>query len=131
MATNDPIADLLTRIRNAQAAGHRTVSAPYSRINLEIAKLLHEEGYVEAAEHVDGEPFPTISVRLKYQGETPVITGLRRNSRPSQRLYVNAQSIPEVLDGFGIAVISTSQGVMTGRRAQEAGVGGEVLCSVW
>lgn len=131
MATNDPIADLLTRIRNAQAAGHRTVSAPYSRIKLEIAKLLQEEGYVEAAEHVDSTPFASISIRLKYHGESPVITGLKRESRPSQRRYVDAQSIPEVLDGFGVAVLSTSQGIMTGRRAKEAGVGGEVLCSVW
>lgn len=131
MATNDPIADLLTRIRNAQAAGHRTVSAPFSRIGLSIAQLFQQEGYVETAEHVDSTPFPTISIRLKYQGDVPVITGLQRNSRPSQRLYVNAQSIPEVLDGFGVAVLSTSQGVMTGRHAQEAGIGGEVLCSVW
>lgn len=131
MSTNDPIADLLTRIRNAQAAGHRTVTAPYSRIKLEIAKVLEEEGYVEAAEHVDSTPFPSISIRLKYQGETPVITGLKRESRPSQRRYVDAQSIPEVLDGFGVAVLSTSHGIMTGRRAKEAGVGGEVICSVW
>lgn len=131
MATNDPIADLLTRIRNAQAAGHRTVSAPYSRIKLEIAKLLQEEGYLESAEHVDSTPFSSISIRLKYHGDSPVITGLQRESRPSQRRYVDAQSIPEVLDGFGVAVLSTSQGLMTGRRAKEAGVGGEILCSVW
>lgn len=131
MATNDPIADLLTRIRNAQAAGHRTVSAPYSRISLAIAQLLQEEGYVEGAEHVETTPFSSISIRLKYLGKNPVITGLQRESRPSQRRYVGADDIPEVLDGFGIAVLSTSQGVMTGKRAKEAGVGGEVLCSVW
>lgn len=131
MVTTDPIADLLTRVRNAQAAGHRTVSAPFSRIKLEIAKLLVEEGYIEAAERVEGNPFASISIRLKYNGGTPVITGIRRESRPGQRRYVNASTIPQVLDGYGVAVLSTSSGVMTGRRAKEAGVGGEFLCSVW
>jgi|SRR5690554_5974850 len=131
MVTTDPIADLLTRIRNAQAAGHRSVSAPFSRVKLEIAKVLADEGYVESAELVEGTPFSTISVRLKYSGGNPVITGIRRESRPGQRRYVNASNIPEVLEGYGIAVLSTSSGVMTGRRAKDAGVGGEFLCSVW
>ena len=131
MVTTDPIADLLTRVRNAQAAGHRTVSAPFSRIKLEIAKLLVDEGYVEAAEFVEGTPFSSISIRLKYNDGNPVITGIRRESRPGQRRYVNASTIPQVLDGYGVAVLSTSSGVMTGRRAKEAGVGGEFLCSVW
>src|SRR5690554_5361588 len=131
MVTTDPIADLLTRVRNAQAAGHRTVSAPFSRIKLEIANLLVDEGYVEAAEFVEGTPFSSISIRLKYNDGNPVITGIRRESRPGQRRYVNASTIPQVLDGYGVAVLSTSSGVMTGRRAKEAGVGGEFLCSVW
>lgn len=131
MVTTDPIADLLTRIRNAQAAGHRSVSSPFSRMKLEIAKVLAEEGYVESAELVEGTPFSSISIRLKYNDGDAVITGIRRESRPSQRRYVNAASIPQVLDGYGIAVLSTSSGVMTGRRAKEAGIGGEFLCSVW
>lgn len=131
MVTTDPIADLLTRIRNAQAAGHRTVSAPFSRLKLRIAEVLVEEGYVESVEVVEGSPYNSISVRLKYNGANPVITGIRRESRPGQRRYVDALTIPQVLDGYGIAVLSTSQGVMTGRRAKSAGVGGEFICSVW
>lgn len=127
----DPIADLLTRIRNAQAAGHRSVSAPYSGLKLRIAQVLVDEGYAESVAVVEGSPFNSISVRLKYTGETPVITGIRRESRPGQRRYVDALAIPQVLDGYGIAVLSTSQGVMTGRRAKSAGVGGEFICSVW
>lgn len=131
MVTTDPIADLLTRIRNAQAAGHRTVSAPFSKIKHAVANVLQEEGYVEAVSVEEGTLYNTISVRLKYTGGTPVITGIRRESRPGQRRYVDAQTIPQVLDGYGIAVLSTSQGVLTGRAAKAAGIGGEYICSVW
>ncbi len=131
MTTTDPISDLLTRIRNGQSAGHRNVSMPYSRIKHEIARLLQEEGYLEDVKRVEGQPFDSLVVRLKYQGDRGVITGLRRESRPSQRRYVNRDGIPQVLDGFGIAVLSTSKGVMTGRQAIAAGIGGEYLCSVW
>ena len=137
MSMTDPIADMLTRIRNALIVGHSSVAMPASKIKVAIAKILKEEGYISSYEVVDGTipAQKVLRVRLKYVGErrerTPVITGLERVSRPGRRVYTSRQEIPWVLSGMGIAIISTPKGVMTGQRARQLGVGGEVLCKVW
>jgi small subunit ribosomal protein S8 len=137
MSMTDPIADMLTRIRNALIVGHTAVAMPASKIKVAIAKILKEEGYISSYEVVDGAiPAQKIlRVRLKYVGERrermPVITGLERVSRPGRRVYTSRQEIPWVLSGMGIAILSTPKGVMTGQRARQLGVGGEVLCKVW
>ena len=137
MSVNDPIADMLTRIRNAMLIGKAEIAMPSSTIKAEIARILKEEGYIEAFELVD-EDQPTkktLRLRLKYVGERrqrkPVITGLERISRPGRRIYSRKAEIPWVLSGIGIAIISTPKGVMTGQRARQLGVGGEILCKVW
>lgn len=137
MSVSDPIADMLTRIRNAVMAGHTTVSLPSSKIKVAIAKILKEEGYVSGYDVVDGKiaGSKVLRVRLKYVGERrdrrSVISGLERISRPGRRVYTGKQDIPWVLSGIGIAILSTPKGVMTGKRARRLGVGGEVLCKVW
>ena len=137
MSVNDPIADMLTRIRNGLMAGHSLVAMPNSKIKVEIARILKEEGYIEGFEVVDGEaPSQKIlRLKLKYVGERrqrqPVITGLQRVSRPGRRVYTHKRDIPWVLSGMGIAILSTPKGVMTGQRARQLGVGGEILCKVW
>ncbi len=135
--TTDPISDMLTRIRNAIMAGHAVTALPYSRIKENIAKILQEEGFVSGYEVVDGKVAGSkvLRLQLKYIGERrerkPVITGLERVSRPGRRVYTSKQDIPWVLSGIGIAILSTPKGVMTGQRARQLGVGGEVLCKVW
>lgn len=137
MSFTDPIADMLTRIRNGIMAGHVLVAMPGSKLKVAIAKILKEEGYISGYELVDGKIAGTkvLRVRLKYIGERrerkSVITGLERISRPGRRVYSGKQEIPWVLSGMGIAIISTPKGVMTGQRARQLGVGGEVLCKVW
>ena len=137
MSVTDPIADMLTRIRNAVMMGQTLVAMPGSSIKAEIAKILKEEGYIEGYDVVDGErpEQPVLRLRLKYIGERrqryPVITGLVRVSRPGRRVYTRKQDIPWVLAGIGIAILSTPKGVMTGQRARQVGVGGEILCKVW
>jgi len=137
MSVTDPIADMLTRIRNAVMMGQTVVAMPGSSIKAEIAKILKEEGYIEGYDVVDGERpgQPVMRMRLKYIGERrqrqPVITGLVRISRPGRRVYTRKQDIPWVLAGIGIAILSTPKGVMTGQRARQVGVGGEILCKVW
>ncbi|GAP05791.1 MAG TPA: 30S ribosomal protein S8 [Anaerolinea thermolimosa] len=137
MSVNDPIADMLTRIRNGLMAGHSLVAMPNSKIKVEIARILKEEGYIEGFEVVEGEvPSQKIlRLKLKYVGERrqrqPVITGLQRVSRPGRRVYTHKRDIPWVLSGMGIAILSTPKGVMTGQRARQLGVGGEILCKVW
>jgi len=137
MSITDPIADMLTRIRNAVMMGQTLVAMPGSSIKAEIAKILKEEGYIEGYDVVDGErpEQPVLRLRLKYIGERrqryPVITGLVRVSRPGRRVYTRKQDIPWVLAGIGIAILSTPKGVMTGQRARQVGVGGEILCKVW
>jgi small subunit ribosomal protein S8 len=128
----DPIADMITRIRNAVRARHPRVDIPASRFKAEIAKILEQEGYVSAVKMVDGAPQGTIRITLKYgpRGET-VISGLERVSRPGRRVYLGSEDVPRVMGGLGTAILTTSRGVMTGREAQRAGVGGEVLCNVW
>lgn len=137
MSVTDPIADLLTRIRNGLLAGHGTVSVPNSKMKAAIAQILQEEGYIEGFEvaAAEGQTQPVLRLRLKYVGERrerkPVITGLRRISRPGRRVYAGKTDIPWVRSGIGVAIMSTPKGVMTGVRARQLGVGGEVLCQVW
>ena len=137
MITNDPIGDLLTRIRNAIMAGQTLVALPSSKIKVQVARILKEEGYITSYEVVDGKVANSkvLRVRLKYVGERrerrSVITGLERISTPGRRVYKGKTEIPWVLSGMGIAIISTPKGVMSGQRARQLGVGGEVLCKVW
>jgi small subunit ribosomal protein S8 len=137
MSVSDPISDMLTRMRNAIIAGHTTVAMPSSKIKVNIARILKEEGFINSYEVADGKVVGTkiLRLRLKYVGERrekqPVITGLERISRPGRRVYTKKQDIPWVLSGIGIAILSTPKGVMTGQRARQLGVGGEVLCKVW
>lgn len=137
MSVTDPISDMLTRIRNALLAGHTTVALPSSHIKQDIARILQEEGYISSFEVVDGKVSGSkvLRIQLKYVGERrerqSVITGLERISRPGRRVYTGKQEIPWVLSGLGIAILSTPKGVMTGQRARQLGVGGEVLCKVW
>jgi small subunit ribosomal protein S8 len=135
MSMTDPIADLLTRIRNAAAAQHHDVSIPSSRLGREIARILHEQGYIEAFdvhEPAGGRPGQELTITLKYtQARKPVISGLRRVSRPGQRTYVDHAHIPRIQGGMGTAIMSTSKGVMTGHEARIEGVGGEVVAQVW
>ena len=134
MSMTDPIADLLTRIRNAAAAQHHDVTIPSSKLGREIARILREQGYIEDYEVRDavGRPGEELTITLKYtQARKPVITGLKRVSRPGQRTYVDHAHIPRVQGGMGTAIISTSKGVMTGHDARIAGVGGEVVAQVW
>ena len=137
MNVTDPIADMLTRIRNGVMMGQVVVAMPSSIIKAEIAKILKEEGFIEGYDVVDGSrpKQPVLRVRLKYIGERrqrrPVITGLVRVSRPGRRIYTRKQDIPWVLSGIGVAILSTPKGVMTGQRARQIGIGGEILCKVW
>lgn len=126
----DPISDMLTRIRNAGNALLPIVEVPHSRLKESIAQILKREGYV-ADVSVEGSPRKAIKIKLKYQGKKPVIEGLRRISRPGLRRYVGSDEIPRVLRGMGVAVVSTSQGVMTGVQARRKNVGGELVCYVW
>ncbi len=137
MSVNDPIADMLTRIRNAVITGQTVVAMPASKIKAELARILKEEGYIEGYEVVEGKmpSHRVLRIWLKYVGErrqrSSVITGLQRISRPGRRVYTPKQDIPWVLSGMGITIISTSKGVMTGQRARQLGVGGEIICKVW
>ncbi len=132
---SDPIADMLTRIRNAIMAGHPSVAVPHSKMKLAIAQILKKEGYVEEVSVVDGDPVATIVIKLKYWGNRrerrSVITNLQRVSKPGRRIYVGRDEIPWVLSGLGISILTTPKGVMTGQQARREGVGGEVLCYVW
>ncbi|MHB0867219.1 MAG: 30S ribosomal protein S8 [Thermoleophilia bacterium] len=132
MTVNDPIADMLTRIRNANGGFKESVEMPTSTQKVEIAKLLKQEGYISEYAIVRGESFDNIVVDLKYGKERQqVISGLKRVSKPGRRVYARKDSIPRVLGGLGVAVLSTSKGLMTGRDAEKQGVGGEVICFVW
>jgi len=133
----DPIADMLTRMRNAIMAGHVTTSIPYSRLKVSIAGILKEEGFIEDFDVAGAESVvdKVIRVKLKYVGvrreRHPVMTGMERVSSPGRRVYVGKGDIPWVLSGMGVAIVSTPKGVMTGQRARAMGVGGEVLCHIW
>jgi small subunit ribosomal protein S8 len=126
----DPIADMLTRIRNASRALLPAVEVPHSRLKESLARILKQEGYV-ADVAVDGSPRKTIKLRLKYEGKKCVIEGLKRISKPGLRNYVGATEIPRVRGGLGVAVVSTSEGLMTGLEARKKNIGGELLCYVW
>jgi small subunit ribosomal protein S8 len=128
----DPIADFLSRIRNAIMARHAEVIAPASKLKLRIAELLKAEGYIAGFDTREDEGMSSIVVRLRWADpRTNAITGLRRRSRPGQRMYVRQDTIPKIRSGLGIAILSTSRGLMTDRAARKAGVGGELLCEVW
>jgi small subunit ribosomal protein S8 len=137
MSVNDPIADMLTRVRNSLMIGQALVAMPNSKIKAEIARILKEEGFIESYEVVDGEQpsKQTLRMKLKYVGERrqrrSVINGLERISRPGRRVYTHQRDIPWVLSGMGVAILSTPKGVMTGQRARQLGVGGEILCKIW
>jgi small subunit ribosomal protein S8 len=134
---NDPIADMLTRIRNAVMSGQAMTAMPNSKVKVEIAKILKEEGFLENFEIADGEhpAQKVLRIKIKYVGERrerkAVLTGLERVSRPGRRVYTKKQDIPWVLSGIGVAILSTPKGIMTGQRARQLGVGGEILCKIW
>ena len=136
MTVIDPIADMLTRIRNAVMAGHALVAMPSSKLKIEIAKIMKDEGFLENFELADSEsPQKVLRLKIKYVGERrerrPVLSGIERVSKPGRRIYTKKQDIPWVLSGIGVAILSTPKGVMTGARARQLGVGGEILCKVW
>jgi small subunit ribosomal protein S8 len=130
MSMSDPIADLLTRIRNGQQAEKVSVSMPSSKLKIAVVHVLKDEGYVSGYAQSEVEGKPTLTVDLKYFDGKPVIAKVKRISRPGLRRYVNRNDMPEVLGGLGIAVVSTSKGVMTGTQAKAQGFGGEVICTV-
>lgn len=131
MVMTDPIADMLTRIRNATIVKDKVVEIPSSKIKTELAKIFKEEGYIEDYEMVEDGKQGIIRVYLKYNGKEKVISGLKRISKPGLRVYAQKDEIPKVLGGLGIAVMSTSKGIMTDRKARVEGIGGEVICYVW
>lgn len=133
MAANDTIADMLTRIRNANLARHQTVDIPSTRMTRSIAQVLQEEGFIESFDLTGEGVQRKLVIKLKYRGKSrdPIIKNLKRVSRPGLRVYSNRKELPRVLGGIGIAIISTSSGIMTDRDARQRGIGGEVLCYVW
>ena len=133
MTMSDPIADMLTRTRNANTAKHDTVDVPSSKMKLAIADILVDEGYIQKYDLVDDGNFKTIRITLKYGADKneKIITGLKRISKPGLRVYANREELPKVLGGLGIAIISTNQGVVTDKEARKLGVGGEVLAFIW
>ncbi len=131
MPVSDSIADFLTRIRNAGKAGHKTVDAPYSKMKMNIAALLKDQGYISDFEKIENNVQGTIRVHLKYFKRRPVIKNITRVSKPGRRVYAPADQIPRVNNGMGIAIISTSQGIMTAKQARKIHIGGEIICTVW
>ena len=133
MTMSDPIADMLTRIRNANTAKHDTVDVPSSKMKLAIAQILQDEGYIRKYEVVDDGNFKAIHITLKYGADKneKIITGIKRISKPGLRTYADKENLPRVLNGLGVAIISTSKGVMTDKQARKLGVGGEVLAYIW
>ncbi|HHY61449.1 MAG: 30S ribosomal protein S8 [Bacillota bacterium] len=132
MVLTDPIADMLTRIRNANTVNHEVVEIPASRMKAELAQIMKDEGYIRGFEVTRGDKYDVIKVHMKYgPNKQKVIHGLKRISKPGLRVYVKKDEVPKVLNGLGTAVISTSRGLMTDRQAREAGLGGEVICYMW
>lgn len=129
MSMSDPVSDMLTRIRNAQMAEKATVCMPSSKLKVAIAEVLQEEGYIDSFK-VDGDKKPSLEIALKYYAGQPVIEKIQRVSRPGLRIYKQSNAIPPVMNGLGIAIVSTSKGLMTDRKARSSGIGGEVLCVV-
>jgi len=130
MTMTDPVSDLLTRIRNASDARHETVDIPSSKMKLEIARILKEEGYISGFSSNQDNKQGIIRIQLKYSGKNTVISSLERISRPGCRVYVGKSEIPSIIGGMGICIMSTSKGIFTGKQAQEKGLGGEVLCAI-
>jgi small subunit ribosomal protein S8 len=132
---SDPVADMLTRVRNALEREHPSVSMPYSQMKEAVAKVLQEEGYIVDYQVLEQQPTNVLQIELKYKGDRrtrrSVITGLERVSKPGRRIYVGKSEIPWVRSGMGIAIMTTSKGIMTGQQARHLGVGGEVICKVW
>jgi len=132
MTVTDPIADMLTRIRNASGAQHESVSMPASKMKIEIAKILNQEGYIHGYDVAKSDSHSVLEIRLKYGADKQrAITGLKRISKPGLRVYAKTEEVPRVLGGLGIAVLSTSQGILSDKTAREKYIGGEVLCFVW
>ena len=133
MTMSDPIADMLTRIRNANTAKHDTVDVPASKMKIAIANILVDEGYIEKYDLVDDGAFQTIHITLKYGKDKneKVITGIKRISKPGLRVYANAEEMPKVLDGLGTAIVSTNKGVITDKKARKQNVGGEIIAYIW
>jgi small subunit ribosomal protein S8 len=131
MVMTDPIADMLTRIRNANIVRHEVVEVPSSTVKKSLANILLQEGYVKDVEEYADGAVPMLRMSLKYQGKDRIITGLKRISKPGLRVYCKKDSIPKVLNGLGVAVISTSNGIVTDREARKSGLGGEVICYIW
>ena len=132
MSMSDPIADLLTRIRNGMSAKHERVDVPASRLKEQICAVLQQEGYIEGYKLVENEKQSILQVTLKYQADRqPVVQGMRRVSKPSLRVYVGSDEIHPVRSGLGVSILSTSKGVMTGKQARQSKIGGEVICEVW
>ncbi len=135
MSMTDPIADMLTRMRNALDRQQPTVAIPHSKLKVSIAEVLKNEGYIESYEVVTREKYPTLVIRLRYVGgrreRRSVINGLQRVSSPGRRIYVGKREIPWVLSGLGVSIVTTSRGVMTDQKARQLGLGGELLCKVW
>jgi small subunit ribosomal protein S8 len=127
----DPIADMLSRIRNANIAYHKKVAVPFSKMKKSIAEILVEEGYIESFDIAENGIKKDLILTLKYNDKERIITGLKRVSRPGLKSYAKLNNIPQVLGGLGVAIVSTSKGVVTGRKAKEEGVGGEVVCHIW
>lgn len=135
MSMSDPIADMLTRVRNALMRQHPSVSMPHSKTKEAIAKVMKDEGYIEDYKVLPEKPQAVLQIMLKYTGDRrhnrPIITGLERVSRPGRRVYVGKNEIPWVLSGMGTAIVTTSKGIVTGQQARRLGVGGELICKVW
>ena len=132
MPVTDPVADMLTRIRNAQTMRHESLVMPVSKMKVSIARILKAEGFIRDYDMLRGQPQPVLRIHLAYrEGRQPAISGLKRVSKPGLRVYVGKGEIPRVYGGLGIAILSTSQGLMTGRDAWRQGIGGELLCHVW
>ena len=131
MNITDPIADMLTRIRNANAQRHETVDVPASKMKKAIAEILFDEGYIKSFEEIEDNSQGIIRITLKYVNKQKVISGLKRISKPGLRVYANKEELPQVLGGLGIALISTSKGIMTDKKARQEGIGGEVLAYIW
>jgi small subunit ribosomal protein S8 len=132
MSQTDPIADMLTRIRNAVRARKKEVNLPSSGIKVEIAKILREEGFIRNYKVIEDKKQGILSIALKYaEDDQNVISGIRRISSPGCRIYCTKDSVPKVLDGLGLTIVSTSKGLMSGQKCEETGIGGEVLCSIW
>ena len=132
MSMTDPVADMLTRVRNANTVGHERVEIPASKLKMEITRTLHEEGYIRNYRWIDDSKQGVLRIYLKYgEGKEKVITGLKRISKPGRRVYAKADQLPNVYGNLGIAILSTSQGIKTASECRKSGIGGEVLCYIW